>query len=361
MSADDEPTRREVAVRVFAREFEDATLSYSESDEERAPTYVALPTGARANRVFVVGVLTAVGSVSDDVLRGRIADPTGAFVCYAGQYQPEAQRFLERTDPPAFVALTGKARTFEPDDGDAIYSSIRPETITTVDDDTRDRWVVQTAAATLDRCRIASDALDSDRSDAALTEWLRARGVDRTLAAGLPKAIDHYGLGRGYLSATAEMAIQTLGVVAGQRDAVDDHGLEPDTSGDRRTIPTIDTPLAIGGYTTPRQVFEATIEGASATTADSGDADTAESTASESETAGAETTASASAGAESSATESETVESAPDDTEREGTATDTGAVAVGTTGGSATTADDAAADSTGSSGTSDSTDDAIDS
>ena len=42
--------RREVAHRVFAAEFDDATLSYSESDEERAPNYVVTPTGARANR-----------------------------------------------------------------------------------------------------------------------------------------------------------------------------------------------------------------------------------------------------------------------------------------------------------------------
>lgn len=38
--SDDGPGAREVAHRVFAAEFDDASLSYSESDEERAPNYV---------------------------------------------------------------------------------------------------------------------------------------------------------------------------------------------------------------------------------------------------------------------------------------------------------------------------------
>ncbi|MFB6189025.1 MAG: hypothetical protein ABEI57_04005, partial [Halapricum sp.] len=87
-SQDGGPGRRETAYRVFASEFDDADFSYAESDEERAPNYVVTPTGARINRLFVVGVLTEVQPVSDDVLRARIVDPTGAFVVYAGQYQP---------------------------------------------------------------------------------------------------------------------------------------------------------------------------------------------------------------------------------------------------------------------------------
>ena len=77
--------RREVAYRLFAAEFEDADYSYSESDEERAPNYVVTPTGARVNRVFVVGVLTEVEEASEDILRARVVDQTGAFVVYAGQ------------------------------------------------------------------------------------------------------------------------------------------------------------------------------------------------------------------------------------------------------------------------------------
>ena len=63
--------QRETAYRVFAAEFDDTTLSYAESDEERAPNYVVTPTGARVNRLFVVGVLTEVEQVNDDVVRDR--------------------------------------------------------------------------------------------------------------------------------------------------------------------------------------------------------------------------------------------------------------------------------------------------
>jgi len=176
--------RREVAWRVFAAEYDDSDFDYSESDEERAPNYVVTPTGARVNRLFVVGVLTEVEAVSDDVLRGRVVDPTGAFVLYAGQYQPDEMAFLENASPPAFVAVTGKARTFQPDDSDRVFTSIRPESINRVDADTRDRWVVQTAEQTLSRVSTVADAIDSGERGDALRMALEQNGVDAGLASG---------------------------------------------------------------------------------------------------------------------------------------------------------------------------------
>ena len=145
------PTR-EVARRVFAREFNDATFTFKESDDERAPVYTLLPTGERANRVFVVGTLTETEDVGDEseYWRGRVVDPTGTFFVYAGQYQPEAAGVLRDTEPPAYVAVTGKPRTYETDDGN-VNVSLRPESITVVDAATRDRWVVETAERTIDR------------------------------------------------------------------------------------------------------------------------------------------------------------------------------------------------------------------
>jgi len=223
--------RREVAVRCFAAEYEDADYEYSESDEERAPNYVVTPTGARVNRLFVVGVLTEVEPVSDDVLRARIVDPTGAFVVYAGQYQPDAKTFLERAEPPAFVAVTGKARTFEPDDGDVVYTSVRPESITEVDADTRDRWTVQAAQQTLDRVATTAAALSRAERGDALREVLLAAGVDERLAAGVPRAIDHYGTTEAYLAAVRDLAIEAAEVVAGERDEVGSLSVEPGEGG----------------------------------------------------------------------------------------------------------------------------------
>ncbi|UPV75855.1 RPA family protein [Halorussus limi] len=156
------PTR-EVARRVFADEFNDATHTFKESDEERAPVYVLLPTGARANRIFIVGTLTETEDVGEDseYWQGRVVDPNGdPFFVYAGQYQPEAASMLRELEPPAYVAITGKPRTFETDDG-TVNVSVRPESITRVDADTRDRWVVETAEQTLDRI----EAFDDDTNE----------------------------------------------------------------------------------------------------------------------------------------------------------------------------------------------------
>jgi RPA family protein len=156
------PTR-EVARRVFAREFNDATYTFKESDDERAPVYVLLPTGARANRIFVVGTLTETEDVGEDseYWQGRVVDPNGdTFFVYAGQYQPDAAAMLRELEPPAYVAIVGKPRTYETSEGD-VNVSVRPESITSIDETTRDRWVVETAERTLDRIqRFESDNTD---------------------------------------------------------------------------------------------------------------------------------------------------------------------------------------------------------
>ena len=143
---------REVARRAFAAEFNDATYTFKESDDERAPVYSLLPSGQRANRVFVVATLTETEDVGEDseYWRGRIVDPTGTFFAYAGQYQPEATAVLREVETPAYVAVVGKPRSYETDEGETNVS-LRPESITVVDDATRNRWVVETADRTLDR------------------------------------------------------------------------------------------------------------------------------------------------------------------------------------------------------------------
>ncbi len=157
--SDSDSVSREVAQRVFAAEFNDASYTFKESDDDRAPVYLLLPTGERANRVFVVGTLTETEDVGEDdeYWRGRIVDPTGTFFVYAGQYQPEAASTLRDLEPPAYVAVVGKPRTYETDEGD-VNVSVRPESITEVDAATRDQWVVETADRTLDRIDAVDDA-----------------------------------------------------------------------------------------------------------------------------------------------------------------------------------------------------------
>ncbi|SHG52974.1 hypothetical protein [Halobaculum gomorrense] len=260
------PGTREVAHRIFAAEFDDADLDHSESDEERAPNYVVTPTGLRVNRLFAVGVLTEVESVNEQTLRGRVVDPTGAFVTYAGQYQPDEAAFLDRTAPPAFVALTGKARTFQPEDSDLVYTSVRPESLATVDADTRDRWVVSAAEATLRRIAVFAEALAMDERGDRLRARLEDAGVPAALAAGVPLAIDHYDTGHRYLEAVRTLAVDSLAVVADEREEVRALTVAPVDRGgaDLGSLP--DVPYDFAGATAPEAEFDDPVEPAAAGT-----------------------------------------------------------------------------------------------
>jgi len=182
---------REIAWRVFAGEFNDATKEVSDGGE-RSPSYVVTPLGAKINRLFIVGVLTDVENVGTDeapMWRARLSDPTGTFHIYSGQYQPEASAALSKLKPPAFVAVTGKSRLFSPDPG-TIYTSIRPEKVKVVDEGLRDYW-------TLEACRSLKRRLEALREaykmDPVKKEELTAVGVKPAMAEGIVAAVEHYG------------------------------------------------------------------------------------------------------------------------------------------------------------------------
>jgi len=204
-SNSNEEVSREVAWRVFAREYNDAGLGFKEGEDERAPNYVATPTGAKINRLFVTGVLTEVERVGeDDLLRARVSDPTGTFVVYAGQYQPDAVSFFADAETPEFVAVVGKARTYEPEDSDEVYTSVRPEEVNVVDAETRDRWNVETAQETLKRIE-------------AVREYLRTGETLETHPElhELGDVVDHYGTDEAYLNELERESREVLTEIAG--------------------------------------------------------------------------------------------------------------------------------------------------
>jgi RPA family protein len=311
----DSPGRRETAYRLFAAEFEDADFEYSESDEERAPNYVVTPTGARVNRMFLVGVLTEIEQVNEEVLRARVVDPTGAFVVYAGQYQPDELAFLESVDPPMFVAVTGKARTFQPDDSDRVFTSVRPESITEVDAATRDRWTVATAEQTLQRVATMAAARGSDLRGDPLAAALEAGGVGHSLAAGVAMALEHYDTEPAYLEAVRELALDAARVVAGQRDEVAGLSRSPT---DPSTEPVDLAALAAGGPGDPVVVDESAAAAAESTTSDAETVDTddeAEDVDEEAEPASPDATADDSATSDASTEEAETAEASAEEAE----------------------------------------------
>jgi hypothetical protein len=182
---------REVAWRLFASEYNDATLE-AEGGGERPPSYIVTPLGARVNRVFVVGVITDVENVGTDgqpMWRARVSDPSGTFHVYAGQYQPEAAASLSKLKPPVFGAIVGKSRIYSPQPG-TTYTSIRPETVKAVDESIRDFWI-------LEACRSLRKRLDAmgeaQTMDPLTKEGLVKVGVKAAIADGIVQAVNHYG------------------------------------------------------------------------------------------------------------------------------------------------------------------------
>src|SRR3989475_5809500 len=182
---------REVAWRLFASEYNDASLEL-DGGGERAPSYVVTPLGAKVNRVFVVGVITDVENVGSDaqpMWRARISDPTGTFHVYAGQYQPEAAATLSKLKPPVFGAIVGKSRVYSPVSG-AVYTSIRPERVKSVDEAVRDYWILETCPSLRKGLETKAEAPEKDPLP---QEGLPQKGGKGAIADGIVQAVSHYG------------------------------------------------------------------------------------------------------------------------------------------------------------------------
>jgi hypothetical protein len=189
--------KREVAKRVFAKELEacrelekSARLDFQAADS-KSPNLLISPLGLILNRVFIVGVITELDSIGtqNDMWKARIVDPTGAFTVYAGQYQPDASIFFSTVQIPAFIALTGKVRIYEPEPG-SVFISIRAEEANVADEEIRNRWVVDTAEQTVERLEAFSDALSSGCRGEKLREYLLEKGVSSELAEGISISLE---------------------------------------------------------------------------------------------------------------------------------------------------------------------------
>lgn len=212
--------RREIAHRLFAVEYRDSTAEISDSSDDMAPTYVVSPTGVLVNRAFVVGVLTDVTPVTDEIYRGRINDTTDSFVAYAGQYQAKASKFFSRAEPPTFVSITAKARTFQPDGSNRTLSSLRPERIATTTPATRQRWVLETARHSLARIELMAHARSVENTEDARRDHLEHLGVSPSRIDGIEQAISAYDIGPVYLDALKRRIIEALEVVFADREHV---------------------------------------------------------------------------------------------------------------------------------------------
>jgi RPA family protein len=152
---------REVAQRVFAEELSLSNLMFKESDDPYAPNYMLTQTGAKCNRVLIMGTLVEKTATDDEgeYFKIKVSDPTGAFYIYAGQYNKDAARAISQIEAPAFVAITGKPQTYETKDGD-LRTTVRPEHVTEITPELRDFWVAETIKATAERVRALKSGSD---------------------------------------------------------------------------------------------------------------------------------------------------------------------------------------------------------
>ena len=181
---------RETAWRMFSKEFNDSTLDMN-SGEEKAPSYIVTPLGAKANRLFIVGVVTEIdeiGTSDSPMLRARVADPTGSYYLSAGQFQPEAMAAMKELKPPEFVAVVGKAKVYAPDDNVRLLS-IRPEVVRKCDAQLRDYWVYETAVSTMRRIEMMEETFKMDPPSA---QELEKIGYPKYMAEGALAAANHY-------------------------------------------------------------------------------------------------------------------------------------------------------------------------
>jgi RPA family protein len=174
--------KREPAVRIFAQELSQTSLSTGKDEGEKAdrftPTYAFSPTGARINRAFLVGTLTEVEEMetsNSTFIKGRLVDATGAIGIMAGQYQPEVASTLRELAGklPVFIAVVGKPNIYKPKDGGS-YTSIRPEDIHVVDEKIVETWTAETAKRTMERIKILKEAMATGKGSEELKSVLAA-------------------------------------------------------------------------------------------------------------------------------------------------------------------------------------------
>jgi hypothetical protein len=123
------------------------------------------------------------------LLRAHVSDPTGVYFLYPGKYQPEISEFLNKSDIPSYVAIVGKARTYEPEEG-TLYVSVIPEIIRNVDENLRDYWILETCQQTKRRMDATIEA--TQMKTPSVIE-LRNLGYEKEIAEGIVQAVSHYG------------------------------------------------------------------------------------------------------------------------------------------------------------------------
>jgi len=219
-------TKREIAYRIFSFELVDTqyeergestgTESAQNIDEgiTKIPNFVITPTGLRANRVLIIGKLIAKSQLGErDMWKCEISDGLGTFYVITGAYQGQPLEFVKKVNPPEFVFLTGKIKTYQPDNSNRIYISIRPEIMTRSNREMYYYWLLQSAKALLRRIDCLSNL---GQMEPGTSENLQALGFRKSEAENALRAKEHYGINTELLERYRELAANALRIVTGE-------------------------------------------------------------------------------------------------------------------------------------------------
>jgi uncharacterized protein len=155
----------EGAVRLFAGEFSQSTLTVPDEDE-RSAAWVVTPLGGYCRQVFLAGALMEVKDLGD-MLSFRIADPTGGFDLVCGGSNTALAESIRKIMVPSFVSVAGRAQLYRKE-GKTVLT-IRPELVHVIDRYVRDRWVITTGMATLARLKLVYRAMHGSCTDTWIT------------------------------------------------------------------------------------------------------------------------------------------------------------------------------------------------
>lgn len=150
--------KRLPTIRMLMLELVGTTIQLQNGEKDSyQPSIFLSPTGAEVNRVLVAGVAVEKEDVGSDnsFWRVRVVDPTGASFVYAGQYQPEAMKAIQKLEVPSFVIVSGKLSHYTPEQGGETIVSIRAESIAPVSLELRDHTLVDIAMHTVRRIQDA--------------------------------------------------------------------------------------------------------------------------------------------------------------------------------------------------------------
>ncbi|MEE2748122.1 MAG: hypothetical protein VX473_06630 [Candidatus Thermoplasmatota archaeon] len=231
MIGNQQRSRRQTAIRLFAREFYESSLPDG-GQGEYDPRYIVTKLGARVNRMFVCGVVERLERRDTErgpMFSGAVRDPTGLHLWSVGSFRPELHIEMEELvarfegGDRFLMACIGKSNHYTTEDG-GFRCRMQMEDYSIIDREVYANWLIETANHTMRRIDALGKAQSSESTD---SNALRDAGVPADLIDGLGLALNHYGEwdAEGYKVGV----LQALSAAEGRVISFEEHEASPPT------------------------------------------------------------------------------------------------------------------------------------